>query len=135
ENKRIHTGRCLVGMRLQPGDQFAQVLRWLRFSRNKHNRTCGERRDWFKIFQHIVGKRVERAVMYKRAVKTETNRVAIRLRAGSATDADASVSSADVLNDDRLPNGPRIRSAMIRAITSVAPPAGKGTIIVIGRVG
>src|SRR6516164_5205481 len=66
--------RCLVGMGLQPGDQFAQVLRWHRFSRNKDNRSCGERRDWFKIFQHIVGKCVERAVVYKRAVKAETNR-------------------------------------------------------------
>jgi hypothetical protein len=33
------------------------------------------------------------------------------------------------------PNGPRIRSTIIRAITSVAPPAGNGTIIVIGRDG
>src|SRR5215471_8729141 len=90
------------------GWAFNQAINSLRFCAGivflaTRTRTCGEWRNWFKIFQHVVGKRVERAVVYKRAVETETNRVAIRLRAGSATDADASISSADVLNDDRLP--------------------------------
>ena len=42
ENERIHSCRCLVGMSLQPGDQFTQVLRRHRFFRHKNNRTSGK---------------------------------------------------------------------------------------------
>ena len=33
------------------------------------------------------------------------------------------------------PSGARMRSAMMRAVVSVEPPGGKGTISVIGRIG
>ena len=33
------------------------------------------------------------------------------------------------------PSGARMRSAMMRAVVSVEPPGGKGTISVTGRVG
>jgi hypothetical protein len=68
----------------------AQVLRRHRFSCNKNNRACGQRRDWDGIIQHVVGERIERAVQHERGVDAETNRVAIRPRAGGSTDADAS---------------------------------------------
>ena len=51
------------------------------------------------------------------------------------TDTDAALCAGYIFDNDGLSSTALIRSASIRAIASVGPPAAKGTIMVIGRVG
>ena len=65
----------------------------------------------------------------------EHDGVAVRCRTHHASGCDAAGGAGDVLDDDRLPERPRMRSARIRANTSAGPAAGNGTTMVIGRDG
>ena len=62
-------------------------------------------------------------------------RIAIGSGAGEPADADTAGGAADIVDDDGLTKRARMPSAMTRASISLAPPAGNGTMMVIGRVG
>ena len=55
-----------------------------------------------EIIQHVVRKRIKRAVQHERGVDGKTNRVAIRPRADSAPDANASFRTSDVFDNNGL---------------------------------
>jgi hypothetical protein len=52
--------------------------------------------------QYVIGQGIKRTVEYMGVHYSEANRVAIGARASGATDADAPVRAADVLDDDAL---------------------------------
>ena len=89
-----------------------------------------------RSFKQIELQGVEAAGQHMRGRGADAQRVAVGGRANRAADAEAAGGAADVLDDDGLAeNGPQTLSARNRASVSVAPPAGNGTIMVIGRVG
>ena len=65
----------------------------------------------------------------------EIDRVAIGRRAREPANPDAAARAANVLDITGWPSNGRIRSAKTRAVTSVEPPGGNGTIMVIWRAG
>src|SRR5712671_2080943 len=52
---------CLVGIGLQPRDQFVQVLRRYSVPCKKNNWSRDQRRDGFEIIQQVVWQRIESA--------------------------------------------------------------------------
>jgi hypothetical protein len=70
-----------------------------------------------------------------RTYETQLNRIAIGPRTRSPAGSDAAFRSADVFDDNGLSKQPLIGSAISRPISSRGPPAGFGTITVMGRVG
>ena len=52
--------------------------------------------------KYVVGKRIKRAVLHMSAQRTDTKRIAVWTCASGATDADAPVRAADVLDNDGL---------------------------------
>ena len=88
-----------------------------------------------RSFKQIELQRVEAAGQHMRGRGADAQRVAVGGRAHGAADAEAAGGASDILDHDRLAEIGRICSARKRASVSVAPPAGNGTIMVIGRVG
>ncbi len=101
-SRRDASGR-LVGIGLQPGDQFIQIICRHRFPCKKKIRKRGKRRDGFEIIQHIVWKGIESAVQHMPAQETEVDCIAIGPRAVNSADTDAPVGASHVFDDNWLP--------------------------------
>ena len=95
--------RGLVRVRLQPGDQFLQVVRRHSLLGDDQQRLAGQQRDRLEVVEQIVLQRVDRAVEHVRARIADAHRVAVGRCAHDAADADAAARAGHILDDDGLP--------------------------------
>ena len=90
-----------------------------------------------EILQRIdVEARIERGRDAERARRAEQQRIAVGIGGGGGLEADGGAGAGAVLDDDLLAE----RLSMIdwpvrRAMVSIGPPGGNGTIILIGLSG
>jgi hypothetical protein len=94
--------RCLVRVRLQPCDQFAEAVRRHVLSGNDHLRIAGDLRNRLEILHQVIRQSKHRAVQDLRGPVADADRVAIAGGTGDAPDADCRRRPGDVLDDDRL---------------------------------
>ena len=94
--------RGLVRVRVQPGDEFLQIVRREIFSRDQDLRTIDHHRDRLEIVHHIKRQIEERAVEHMRAQAAEAQRVTVCGRARDPADADIAAPAPDVFDDHRL---------------------------------
>jgi hypothetical protein len=52
--------------------------------------------------QYVIGQRIKRAILHMRTHRADTKRITVWARAGGATDANAPICPAHVLDHDRL---------------------------------
>src|SRR5271169_6049452 len=90
------SGQRLVGIGLQPSDQFLQVSCGQHFSSKKNKWSRDQWGDRREIIQHVVLKRIESAVQHVRADEAEVDRVAVGPRASNSAGTDATVRSTHI---------------------------------------
>jgi hypothetical protein len=127
--------RRLVRIGLEPGDQSLQILRRQTLLAHDQKRLAADFDDWFQIFQEIERQRIKAAGQHMRRGCADAQRIAVGSRSDRAADTETAGSAADILDDDGLPQNRPDLLPRNRATVSVAPPAGNGTIMLIGRAG
>src|SRR4051794_19117855 len=92
--------RGLCGIRLQPGDQLAQVPCRHRFLCHHHVGEGPQQRQRLEVVHHVVRKRVENTVGHMRGPLPYDERIAITGRAGYPAGTDTAVCTSYVFNYD-----------------------------------
>src|SRR5216683_8391308 len=92
----------LARIRLQPSNQFLQVVRRHGFLANNQKLSGCNQRDRLEVLQHIVRESQNSTIEDVRSHAAEAERVAVRYRAGDAAGADTSGGASQVLDNDRL---------------------------------
>src|SRR5215471_6234715 len=87
--------RCLVGVRLEPGDQFLQVIR-------RYRLLCHEQRDRLEILHDVVLKGIGSGVPDVSVPNAEDQSIPVGRGAGDSTGTDAAVRATDILDDNGL---------------------------------
>ena len=128
-------GRRLAGVGLEPLDQFLHVVRRQRLPADQHQRRRRQQRHGSEIVLHVELHRINRRRADKTRPVAEDHGVAVGLGAREAGHGDAAAGAADILDDQRLAEPNAHRLGQSRASVSTGPPAGNGTMMVIGRVG
>ena len=126
---------------ISPGLAFIQATSSLSvfagrsFLRDQELRIDRDQPDRLEVLLQVVVELVDDAADMGVPL-ADVDGVAIGRGARDAPDRDAAAGAADILDRRRTARAmARIRSAMIRAATSVEPPGGNGTTSVIGREG
>jgi hypothetical protein len=93
---------CLVGICLEPGDQFVEVVRRKILARGDQDRAVGQQRHRFKIVEHVVLDRVDGARAHVAQPIADAQRIAVGRRACGAADPDAAAGARGVLDHHGL---------------------------------
>jgi hypothetical protein len=94
--------RRLVGVRLEPRDEFAKIACRERSTRHDNQRIARHERNRFKIRHQIVWQCKHRTVQDMRCPVAQNERVSVRQCADDPADSDGARCTDHVFYDDRL---------------------------------
>src|SRR3982074_3277364 len=92
----------LILVVLNPGNKLLEVARRRSLARNDDVRVGGDKADRLEVFQHIVLLSLPGAVDDMRSPVADDRSIAIGLFARDLADCNASGSTANIFDDDRL---------------------------------
>src|SRR5262245_7092052 len=114
--------RCLVGVRLEPGDQFLEVIRRYRLLCHEQQRSIREQRDRREIVHDVVLKGIGNGVPDVSVPDAEDQSIPVGRGAGDSTGTDAAVRATDILDDNGLTERARMPSAAMRPPSCLGDP-------------